>query len=373
MKTIKIIILLLTLGVYLLLPKEANAQLRTNSNIVSTKIGNPILGSGWPVKVSSKITQGINGSFDHYSLYAQGLQSIDIANGIGTPIYTTFDGTVTTICNDAQTSCGTYVGCNYNGCGYGKHVVITSTSGGKSFQVFFGHFTEIQVSPGQVVTKGTQLGLMGTTGYSTGPHTHWEFRGLDMSPPNIPIAITPLNCDGDVGTPCNPLYIPTGNEQAPVQSYWFLLHRASQTEVLYTGTPGDTANSTVVRTFNVKTGRPGERPTPLPSLAGREYWIIKDKYPDSNPETAPYFMTLDIDFDAPYYGPTPYTECGGEQCNWLVSGAFGLHGVNGDNSRLGASNPGSSGCIRHTNEDITYLYNTIDPSSSEIRYYIEDN
>ena len=67
----------------------------------------------------------------------------------------------------------------------------------------------------------------------------------------------------------------------------------------------------------------------------------------------------------------PYTECNG-QCNWILPGAFGLHGVNGDLSRLSIENPGSSGCIRHSDEDITYLYNNLDPQKEEIRYYIED-
>lgn len=357
--------------------RPSYAQFRTNSNTVETRVGNPVLlDGGWPLLEKSKVTQGINGPYDHYALYNQGLQSIDVANVVGTPIYSTFDGIATTVCEDGQTSCGRYTGCNSNGCGYGKHVVVTTTNGEFSYDVFFGHFSQIQVQQGQTITKGMQLGLMGTTGYSTGPHLHWEFRNLVMQPPNIPVAITPLNCDSDVGTPCSPLYIPTDTSPPASQSYWFLLHRASNREELYRGTPGSVSGSTLVKSFNVKTGRPGERPTPLPQLVegyGKNYWVIKEKHPETATETAPYFMTLNTPADAPYFGPTPYTECGGEQCNWVTSGAFGLHGVDGDNSRLSADNPGSSGCIRHTNEDITYLYNLLDPQNSEIRYYIEDN
>lgn len=156
--------------------------------------------------------------------------------------------------------------------------------------------------------------------------------------------------------------------------YWFVLHRKSQTEQLYQGIPGDKGKSQLVKTFQVKTGRPGERPTPLPQLMGREYWIITEKHPEpDNPETAPYFITLDVPApEDPPYGPTPYLECDG-QCDWILPGDFGLHGIAGNPEKLSEDDPGSSGCIRHTDEDITYLYNILEPEKEEIRYYIEDN
>ncbi len=165
--------------------------------------------------------------------------------------------------------------------------------------------------------------------------------------------------------------------------YWLLLYRRSNIEFLYYGTPGEIHNSLLARMFIVKTGIPGERPTPLPELVdGREYWIITSKTATDNPETAPYFLTLNVPVreDEPF-GPTPYLECNGPaspdgglggQCNWVLPGEFGLHGVNGDMSRLSKENPGSSGCIRHADEDIIFLYNLLDPEKEEIRYYIKD-
>ena len=164
-------------------------------------------------------------------------------------------------------------------------------------------------------------------------------------------------------------------EQVAVKNdYWFVLHRKSQTEELFQGIPGDKEKSKLIKTFTVKTGIPGERPTPLPQLLGREYWIITKKQPElDNPETAPYFITLDIPAPSePPYGPSPYEECKG-QCDWVRQGDFGLHGVAGVPERLTDADPGSSGCIRHTDEDITYLYNLLEPTKGEIRYYIEDN
>ncbi len=160
--------------------------------------------------------------------------------------------------------------------------------------------------------------------------------------------------------------------EQPKKMYWFLLHRESNIEYLYFGLPNQPERSTLIKTFTVKTGRPGERPTPLPELVGREYWLVTAKTPvEDNPETAPYFITLDVPAPSePPYGPSPYLECDG-QCDWVTYGEFGLHGVNGDLSRLSPEDPGSSGCIRHTDEDITFLYNLLQPETEEIRYYIK--
>lgn len=154
--------------------------------------------------------------------------------------------------------------------------------------------------------------------------------------------------------------------------YWFVLLRKSNIEHLYKGIPGDKKRSELLKTFVVKTGIPGERPTPLPQVMGKAYWLVTKKYETKdNPETGPYFIELNVPTrEAEPFGPVPYGECDG-QCNWQISGPFGLHGVGGDMSLLSYENSGSSGCIRHKDEDIIYLYNLLDPKE-EIRYYIED-
>lgn len=157
------------------------------------------------------------------------------------------------------------------------------------------------------------------------------------------------------------------------ENFWFMLHRKSNVELLYKGVPGDARSSNLIRTFQVKTGAPNERPTPLPLILGREYWLITKKYEtQQNPETAPYFLELDVPYSHEFpYGPSPYLECNG-QCNWEIPGPFGLHGINGDTKRLSFENFGSSGCVRHLDLDIKYLYNLLDPEKKEIRYYIKD-
>jgi hypothetical protein len=157
------------------------------------------------------------------------------------------------------------------------------------------------------------------------------------------------------------------------EGYWFILYRKSNIERLYFGKPGSEGESILIKEFRVKTGVPRQKPTPLPQLLGREFWIIESELETfDSPETAPYFLTLDVPVtqEEPY-GPTPYLECDG-QCNWQIPGAFGLHGVAGDETRLAQDNPGSSGCIRHADEDIIYLYNLLNPAEEEIRYYVRD-
>ena len=153
--------------------------------------------------------------------------------------------------------------------------------------------------------------------------------------------------------------------------YWFELQRSANIENLYKGVPGEKSKSIHVKSFNVKVGIPGERPTPLPQLVGRDYWIITEKQAQlDNPETAPYFLTLDVPVsDEAPFGPVPYEECNG-QCDWILPGAFGLHGTAGNPTKLSDFDLGSSGCIRHSDAEITYLYNLLEPDKEEIRYYI---
>jgi len=64
--------------------------------------------------------------------------------------------------------------------GYGKAVVIDH---GKSISTVYGHMSRIYVKNGQKIKKGQVVGLVGSTGYSTGPHLHFEVR-KDGSPQN---------------------------------------------------------------------------------------------------------------------------------------------------------------------------------------------
>jgi len=77
--------------------------------------------------------------------------------------------------------------------GYGKVVIIDhgnmdcGSNKGKRFSTLYAHMSSISVGNGSNVTKGQIIGREGTTGYSTGPHLHFEVRieGKPNNPANF--------------------------------------------------------------------------------------------------------------------------------------------------------------------------------------------
>ena len=57
--------------------------------------------------------------------------------------------------------------------GYGKAVVIDH---GRGYTTVYGHMSRIYMQTGQKVEKNQVIGLVGSTGFSTGPHLHFEIR-----------------------------------------------------------------------------------------------------------------------------------------------------------------------------------------------------
>jgi murein DD-endopeptidase MepM/ murein hydrolase activator NlpD len=92
---------------------------------------------------------------------------IDIANNKGTNITPFMGGTVTYA---AETKIG-----------YGKHIIIDH---GNNVTSLYGHLDKILVYKGQTVTTDQVIGLMGTTGWSTGNHLHFQINvyGIPVNP-----------------------------------------------------------------------------------------------------------------------------------------------------------------------------------------------
>ncbi|MFD3258978.1 peptidoglycan DD-metalloendopeptidase family protein [Paenibacillus lentus] len=57
--------------------------------------------------------------------------------------------------------------------GYGNVIIINHNNG---FETLYGHLSKISVEKGDVVEKGTKIGVMGSTGRSTGTHLHFEIH-----------------------------------------------------------------------------------------------------------------------------------------------------------------------------------------------------
>ncbi|WP_196593675.1 M23 family metallopeptidase [Pectinatus sottacetonis] len=108
---------------------------------------------GWPAKGTITSPYGFrwNGTDFH--------PGIDIANNYGTPIRATADGIITAA--------------GWNSGGYGNMVDINH---GHGVMTRYGHASSVVVSVGQHVQRGQIIAYMGSTGFSTGPHVHYEVR-----------------------------------------------------------------------------------------------------------------------------------------------------------------------------------------------------
>lgn len=82
---------------------------------------------------------------------------IDIGAGYGTAVWAAADGMVTIAAYDAG--------------GYGNYIIIDHGNGNKTL---YAHMSQLIVGVGQTVTQGQSIGLVGSTGMSTGPHLHFE-------------------------------------------------------------------------------------------------------------------------------------------------------------------------------------------------------
>ena len=110
--------------------------------------------SVWPVRgwISSRFGYRVSPFTGRRELH----RGLDIVNRAGTPIVVTADGQV--------------VFAGYKG-GYGKMVIVDH---GVGKVTKYGHLSKIDVQNGDSVIRGQELGRLGSTGRSTGPHLHYE-------------------------------------------------------------------------------------------------------------------------------------------------------------------------------------------------------
>ena len=148
--------------------QEQNALLQKNlqvstqdwdnllASIKAENYRNEVTPNLWPLDggyISSDFGSRAN-PFDGYSSdYHPG---IDIAENYGAPVYASASGYVQ--------RAGWYGG-------YGKYIKISHDYG---YATAYGHLSSIEISAGDYVRKGQIIGYVGSTGYSTGPHLHFE-------------------------------------------------------------------------------------------------------------------------------------------------------------------------------------------------------
>jgi hypothetical protein len=87
---------------------------------------------------------------------------IDWGIPTGTSIKAAQNGTVLVVRNDAT--------------GYGTHVRIEHKEGNIKYTTIYGHLTKYNVAEGDAVSAGDVIGKSDSTGFSSGPHLHFEIR-----------------------------------------------------------------------------------------------------------------------------------------------------------------------------------------------------
>ncbi|HXA29525.1 MAG TPA: M23 family metallopeptidase [Candidatus Angelobacter sp.] len=110
---------------------------------------------------------------------------IDLAAPMSTPIHAAGDGIV--------------VAATASDVGYGNHIIIAHDG---HTLTLYGHLQAMGVKVGDTVKQGQVIGLLGSTGNSTGPHTHFEVR-VDGQPVDPGLFLPPLT-PGAPGPPALP-------------------------------------------------------------------------------------------------------------------------------------------------------------------------
>ena len=145
----------------------SQAQVGTGIAMLNGKLppGKTIAGLtlSWPLGTPFTITQVFgptavtleppSGPYRHFHT------GIDISASLGTPVMAAADGIVVAV--------------GHGGTGYGNYIVIAHGAG---IETLYGHLLATRVAYGARVSRGQVIGLEGSTGFSTGPHVHFELR-----------------------------------------------------------------------------------------------------------------------------------------------------------------------------------------------------
>ena len=126
---------------------------KLDKNVLRAAMGdtfiNPLKTTGW------RLTSKCGWRADPFTGVKQYHPGIDMAISQGTPVYAALNGKV--------------VACGWSNV-YGNYAIIDH---GNGYQTLYGHMYKKMCSLNQEVTTGTKIGLVGSTGYSTGPHLHF--------------------------------------------------------------------------------------------------------------------------------------------------------------------------------------------------------
>lgn len=107
---------------------------------------------------------GMRGGSMHYG--------VDIAaSGSSVPVKASANGVINRVAQGCSNN--GYLGNTCNG-GYGNYIIVRHNINGQTYDTLYAHLKSVNVSVGQSVSQGTQIGVMGNSGSSTGQHLHFE-------------------------------------------------------------------------------------------------------------------------------------------------------------------------------------------------------
>ena len=146
-----VLVIIFVISLSILPPTIASAQVNIETGQIQTEpetaiVKEPNISVRLPLDEFT-ITQGYH--FMH--------PGIDLATIKGAPVYAVMAGTVTTV--------------KYDYFAFGNRLIIDH---GNGYKTLYAHLARIEVAEGEKVTNESIVGLVGSTGWSTGPHLHFQ-------------------------------------------------------------------------------------------------------------------------------------------------------------------------------------------------------
>ena len=151
--------------------KEKQEEILRQEILASQNSGLVLTGDfTWPA-TGAYYVSAIYKDREYYQTFGIKHYGIDIAKSGGSDIVAAASGKVIKVI--------------YSNSGYGNHILIDhGKKNGNTYVTLYAHLASINVTQGQSVVKGQKIGYMGSTGFSTGTHLHFEIRqnGTEIDP-----------------------------------------------------------------------------------------------------------------------------------------------------------------------------------------------
>ena len=138
----------------------ADPPAQPNADAGSSGGGGATTSGGWTWPTDGSVVGNVGPRINPYTGNAGCHTGVDIGAGMGTPIVAARAGTVIAVEPE-------------DGGPYGNHITIDH---GDGLSTMYAHMSSFAASDGQAVTAGQVIGYVGSTGWSTGPHLHFEIH-----------------------------------------------------------------------------------------------------------------------------------------------------------------------------------------------------